>query len=300
MAYRKLWVLLILLMLVGAACGPEEDEQPRGERETVLPNFPRQTDLALTAVVSTATARASITPSATDIVPTITIDPALIVTFTPRPTFELEDRDDILGNTYPQQSWLDLPFTTTDGVDRRLQSFLGSVVVVFIFNTDCSIDCLQMQRNLHDLAIEYQRLEDTEVVFVMLNTNSTISMRSLEFWATQNNIALDPELRWYVGTLSPTLSREMSDIFGEDMLLSRNLPLIVVDMQGASHITQNRVYTRRELNGVVESYLPFIETDEGEGPDSTESPSNIDNVLPPTPTATITSAPPPPGRPATE
>lgn len=281
MKHRGIWLLIVLVLM--ASCRSPENEA-ENERDSALPNYVIQTSNAATIMVETATAQASITPTLTPTVPTATIDPARIVTFTPRPTYEIRDREDVLGNTYPQMAWLDEPLTTTDGTNLRLQSFAGSVIVVRVVDTDCGEDCLALQTNLRALAEEYQVAEVTGVVFVTLNTNTTISPRSLLAWAANHASTPDTALNWYVGTITPRLYAEMEDMFGEALLQASNLPLIIVDGGGFSHVSQDRTYTRSELNSIINSYV-FSEEEEDAG---TAEPQDPENILPPTPTPTAT------------
>lgn len=271
MVQRGLWVLVMVLILIVAACGSSEDEAER-ERDSALPNFSRQTDLALTALFETATARASITPSSTPPVITATLDPRFLVTFTPIPTVFTQDRDDFLGNAFPQQAWLNQPFITTDGVEYALDNFSGSLIVVRILDTDCGNDCMLVQMRLREVATENSEPDASRnVTFVMLNTNTTISNRSLNVWATENGFPHDPDLNWYVGTVSPFLQRDLVATFGEAVVVSSNLSLIVVDLDGVSHLAQGETYSKSRLNAIIGSYLSSEADEETPEPDEAEN-----------------------------
>ncbi|PJF40075.1 MAG: hypothetical protein CUN55_13205 [Phototrophicales bacterium] len=237
------------------ACTSNSDEKETPQVLRASPNFIRQTDLALTALAETATSTASFVPTVTPFVPTATIDPARIVTFTPKPTVAIRDREDILGNSYPQQSWLEQPFITTDGVERRLRDFSDSVIIVRTLTTDCDQSCLDMQLTLRQIAENTSDLYNGAVVFITLNTNTTVSARSLEFWADNHNIGSEPQLNWYVGTISSFLQRDLVDTFGDSVLEPQSLSLIVVDQGGISHISQNQVYRRSQLSSIIGFYV---------------------------------------------
>lgn len=282
MMHRGLLALFFILVLSVVACQPDPGDDASDERASALPNFARQTNIAETEVAATVTAAASITPTATEVFVTPTIDPDILITFTPEPTVITLDLDDPLGNTYPQQAWQRASYFELDGTEQQLVNFDNQVVVVQVIDTDCNEDCMVRLASLRELAADYAANEQTDVAFVLLNVNDSISARSLEAWAGRNNVSPDESLQWYLGTASGILRQEMMDTFGEASISVEFLPLIVIDQDGLSHISLGQIYSTSQLRRVLISYISIDDE-----PEETEVPEDFE----PTPSPTSTRDP---------
>lgn len=233
--------------VVGCATGTDEDEAtapppvpninfgvdqgPRAGTRTAnnIATLQGQTREAQTLAVVTSTP-----------LPTATINPEFIVTFTPEPSaVPVDDDDDFIGNSYSAQEWLQYNFTLTDGSSFTLNDFGGEVLVISLINPGCS-ECVEQVQTVREGALIYsQQLgnSDIEAIFLALNISGTIASESVGFLAERDGYAADDELSWLVGLASSPLRSSIEATFGEDLLNANNLPLIFLDQDGVAHLT---------------------------------------------------------------
>lgn len=186
------------------------------------------------------------------------------ITLTPVPTIEVElNEDDILGNIVAEQAWLSQPFEATDGNEYRMQSFEGSVIMVQLMDQRCDT-CLNQLLNTRVIA---QKFVDEErgydIVYIILNTNLSTSITGLLNWSRSQGVDPSTDLNWYIGNPSQDLLDSIAATFGEENVDPQNAPVLIIDMDGFTHIGESGVMSENRIRDVLIYYADPPVQEEG-------------------------------------
>lgn len=248
---HKIGILLVMVLFVLVACGPDDPPTPRSDpltgQEARASTFRAQTGEPPTATAAAILTRQWIIGQTLTPPPSPT-RPERVVTRTPTPTLFVELQDDILGNAYFATDWLQAEFTAIDGSTYTLASFADAILIIHTFDPACDF-CYESHQRLRE-AIATAGMRGQPVVYLNLNISSTATVRGVTNWSTRHAIPMDAEANWYIGTASTRLLRMLTETFGE---IADNT-LIVVDKEGVSHFAPSVSYSVSEWRQLLTFY----------------------------------------------
>jgi hypothetical protein len=269
---------LLLIALLGiillTACGASDEPTPQPTRFSALDIDRLNAEANSTSIAQTAAANIQQTQVfAPSVVPTEALaqrptlpSNATRIILSPVPTISVElNEDDVLGNIVAEQDWLLQAFTATDGELYTMQSFQGSVIIVQPMAQNCD-SCLDQLLNTREIA---QKFVDEErgydIIYVILNTDTSISTTGLLNWSRSQGVEPSTDLNWVVANASPDLLNAITRTFGADYIDPQNTPILIVDMDGFSHIAESGVMSVNRIRDVLIYYAdPPIDVGEGD------------------------------------
>ncbi len=258
-------VLGVLVLLV--ACLPDDADDP----PSVLDINPQNDRQRQTAAFLSATP-----PSATPLPPT----PAP-PTNTPLPTVvpptatPLVFRDGFSVQAVAFGAWQTAPFTTLDGETRRLEDFIGQVVVVQTTSADC-ITCQRQTEALREAVQELRGLDNTQnVVFIVLSIDPLDTLQTLADYQAAHGLGPDEDgITWLTGIASQTWQRDVRAAFGDYLLQSDSPGFFFMDESGFGHVSDRGLMRSSRLRDVILHFLGqnFLVT-----PEPTPEPTSANN-----------------------
>ena len=264
-AANKLPILLLIVffgMVFLSACDTSDEVTPRPTQFSALDIDRLNVEANSTKNAQTAVANAQLTqefaPTAVPTEPeaqrpTLPEGTRIILTSVPTISVELSE-DDVLGNVIAEQDWLAQSFTATDGELYTMQSFEGSVIMVqpMAQNCDACLDQLLSTREVATKFVDEERGYD--IVYVILNIDTSISTTGLRNWSVSAGVEASSDLNWVVANASPELLNAIRRTFGETDVDPQNTPILIVDMDGFSHIAESGVMSPNRIRDVLIYY----------------------------------------------
>lgn len=239
------------------------------------PQLAQQTQVAATSTrefEQTATVQTFNTiESPVPITPTLTrtpIQPTATATDDPDAPF------DIIGNSFYDTEWLNLPFEGYQFLDDNaapivetyyLRDFSDQVVLINMVTTNCE-PCKEFQINIKGQAREFrEQRADLRVVFISMNTDPVTPFADLVQWAEQlgiNNFSTD-NVTWIIANANQAFLQSAVANFGQDAVLAQNFPLLVADKQGRGHFSIG-LLAKERIRDIVIYYNDSIGSSERE------------------------------------
>lgn len=248
---HRIQILLLIALLILAACEPDPPPTPRVDpltgQEARGATFRAQTGAPPTETAAAIQTYLAIIGETLTPPPSPT-RPERVVTRTMTPTVVVEMADDMLGNAYFTNDWLQAVFTATDGNTYSLDSLGAAVLIIHTFDPNCDF-CYESHANLYGALLDFA--VDEPIIVLNLNIDPAATIRAVTNWSTRYEFPMDADQGWYVGSASADLLRMLTETFGEPA----NNTLIVVDREQVSHIAQEVSYSVREWRQVLAFYI---------------------------------------------
>jgi thiol-disulfide isomerase/thioredoxin len=144
-------------------------------------------------------------------------------------------------------AWFNVPLTNVNtGETLTINDFKGKVILVETMAQWCP-NCKKQQLEVKSL---HEKLGmPADLVSIALDIDPNENAETLKAYATSN------EFDWIYAIAPAEVSREIGNLYGDQLLNPPSTPILIIDRHGEVHLLRFGIKSADELKEAVEPYL---------------------------------------------
>jgi thiol-disulfide isomerase/thioredoxin len=160
----------------------------------------------------------------------------------------MEEKDDMMaGDMMETPAWFTMPLTDIhSGESFTVKELEGKVILIETMAIWCS-NCLRQQQEIKSLHALLGERDD--LVSVAINIDPNEQAGALKSYTMRHGFD-------WVYTVAPVeLSRELSQLYGNQILNPPSVPMFIIDRKGEVHLLPSGIKSAAELQRALEPFL---------------------------------------------